>query len=241
MEPRYDFSGRVVVVTGATGNLGGAIAEAFVAAQANVVLVGRDPERTAEALPSLVEREEVWVAPPTDLTDLAATQAMVEKTLERYGHVDVLANTVGGYRGGTSVHETPLETWELMMRLNARTAFIVSHAVIPPMLEQGYGKIIHTASRAALEGTRRTAAYAASKSAVVRLTETLAAELKGKGINANCVLPSTMDTPENRSAMLSADPSQWVSPSTVAQVFLFLASEAAAAIHGAAIPVFGPG
>ncbi len=241
MEPEYDFSDRVVVVTGASGNLGSAIADAFFATQANVVLVGRDPERTAEALPSLVTREKVWVSPPTDLTSLSSTQEMVEETLDRYGHLDILANTVGGYRGGTPVQETSLETWDLMMNLNARTAFIVSHAVIPPMLEQGYGKIIHTASRAALEGTRRTAAYAASKSAVVRLTETLAAELKGKGINANCVLPSTMDTPENRSAMPSADPSQWVSPSTVAQAFLFLASEAAVAIHGVALPVFGPG
>jgi NAD(P)-dependent dehydrogenase (short-subunit alcohol dehydrogenase family) len=128
-----------------------------------------------------------------------------------------------------------------MLDLNARTAFVVSRAVIPGMRERGQGKIIHVASRAALKGSAKAAAYSASKSALIRLTESLAAELKRDGINVNCVLPGTIDTPQNRASMPKADRSRWVAPEAIADVILFLASDAARAIHGAALPVYGTG
>jgi NAD(P)-dependent dehydrogenase (short-subunit alcohol dehydrogenase family) len=126
-----------------------------------------------------------------------------------------------------------------MMNLNARSAFVLSRAVVPAMLAQGSGRIIHTAARAAFKGGSRAAAYGASKSAVVRLVESLAAELRHEGINANCVLPGTIDTPQNRRDMPDADHSRWVAPEALADVFLFLASDASRAISGAAIPVYG--
>jgi NAD(P)-dependent dehydrogenase (short-subunit alcohol dehydrogenase family) len=166
---------------------------------------------------------------------------MVAQALERFGRIDVLANTVGGFRAGTPVHETSLEAWDFMLGLNARTALIISRAVVPVMLKQQQGKIIHVASRAALQGRARSAAYSVSKSAVLRLTESMAAELKREGIHVNCVLPGTIDTPQNRQDMPNADFSRWVTPEAIADVVLFLASEAARAIHGAAIPVYGTG
>jgi NAD(P)-dependent dehydrogenase (short-subunit alcohol dehydrogenase family) len=235
----FDFSEHVVLVTGASGNLGNAVARAFGQAGARLVLVDRSPDRLPELFPELAGSPDHFLATGADLTDADDTARMVEAALARFGRIDVLANTVGGYRAGTPVHETTLETWEFMLALNARTAFAASRAVVPAMLEQGAGKIVHTASRAALQGGRNAVAYSISKSAVVRLVESLAAELKDKGINANCVMPGTIDTPENREAMPKADHSKWVPPEAIADVFLFLASEAARAIHGAAIPVYG--
>jgi NAD(P)-dependent dehydrogenase (short-subunit alcohol dehydrogenase family) len=151
----------------------------------------------------------------------------------------VLVNIAGGFRMGTPVHETPQETWDFMMDLNARTVLNTARAVIPHMLQQGRGRVINTAARNALEGAARMAAYTASKSAVVRLTESMAAELKMKGINVNCILPGTIDTPENREAMPNAKHERWVAPEAIADVILFLASPAARALHGASIPVYG--
>jgi NAD(P)-dependent dehydrogenase (short-subunit alcohol dehydrogenase family) len=128
-----------------------------------------------------------------------------------------------------------------MLNLNARTVFIASSAVIPAMLAQGRGKIISVSSRAALKGGGKSAAYSVSKSAVLRLTESMSAELKGSGINVNCVLPGTIDTPQNREAMPKADTSRWVKPEALADVILFLASDAARAVHGVAVPVYGTG
>ncbi len=235
----FDFSGHVALVTGAGGNLGGAVARAFYDAGASLVLADRRPDRLAAVYPAeQFAPARVHIA-AADLTDEASVQALVAGALDRFGAIDILANTVGGFRAGTSVHETPLETWEFMLALNARSAFLISKAVIPPMLARGGGKIVHVASRAALSGSARQVAYSVSKGAVVRLVETLAAELRHKGINANCVLPGTIDTPQNRAEMPDADFSKWVAPEAIADVILFLASDAARAVNGAAVPVYG--
>jgi len=168
-----------------------------------------------------------------------AVQGMVAEALERFGHIDVLVNAVGGWRGGKPVHETSLETLDFLFSLNARTMFIASRAVVPSMLDRGSGKIVSVSARAALGAAKRSGAYSASKSAVVRLTETMAAELKNEGINVNCVLPGTIDTPENRQSMPKADHSRWVPPEAIADVILFLASDAAWPVNGAAVPVYG--
>ncbi len=235
----FDFSGHVALVTGAGGNLGGAVARAFYDAGASLVLADRRPDRLAAVYPAeQFAPARVHIA-AADLTDEASVQALVAGALDRFGAIDILANTVGGFRAGTPVHETPLETWEFMLALNARSAFLISKAVIPPMLARGGGKIVHVASRAALSGSARQVAYSVSKGAVVRLVETLAAELRHKGINANCVLPGTIDTPQNRAEMPDADFSKWVAPEAIADVILFLASDAARAVNGAAVPVYG--
>jgi NAD(P)-dependent dehydrogenase (short-subunit alcohol dehydrogenase family) len=236
-----DLTDRVVVITGAAGNLGETVARAFQAAGAKLVLVDRKPDRLPRLFPELADSEGHYLATSVDLTDEAAVQEMVKEALKRFGRIDVLVNVAGGYWGGTPVHETPLDKWDFMFNLNARTAFVASKAVIPAMLEQGRGKIVNVGSRAALKGGAKAAAYSASKSVVMRLTESMSAELKKSGINVNCVLPSTIDTPQNREDMPKADTGRWVSPEALADVILFLASDAARAVHGAAVPVYGTG
>lgn len=233
----FDFAERVVMITGAAGNLGSAVARAFQTAGARLILVDRASDRLPRLFPELVDAAEHWLAVSVDLLRPDAVEGMVEEAVARLGRIDVLANVAGGYRAGTAVHETPFDTWDFMLNLNARTAFGVSRAVIPHMLRRGSGKIINVSARAGQQGSAKMAAYSASKSAVLRLTESMSAELKGKGINVNCVLPSTIDTPQNREAMPNADYSRWVKPEAIADVIMFLASDAARAVHGAAIPV----
>ena len=233
----FDFSDRVVIVTGAAGNLGSAVARAFQSAGARLTLVDRAPDRLPRKFPDLLDSSRYLLVTSTDLTDAEAVQRMAEETMGHFGRIDVLVNTAGGYRGGTPLHETSLETWDFLLNLNARSVFLVSRAVAPYMLRRGYGKIVNVGARVGLSGRANMAAYSASKSAVVRLTESMDAELREAGINVNCVLPGTIDTPANRQAMPKADFSRWVKPEAIAEVILFLASDSARALHGVAIPV----
>lgn len=232
---------RIVIVTGAAGNLGQAVARAFLAASSHLVLVDRRPDRLPTLFPELVDSPDHVLATGVDVLDTSAVEAMVEATVERFGRIDVLANTVGGYLAGAKVHETTMDAWDGSLDLNARTAFILSKAVVPVMLEQESGRIIHVAARTGLEGSSRQLVHSVAKSAVIRLTETLSEELKSSGINVNCVLPSTIDTPDNREMMPKAKFDRWVEPEAIADVITFLASGAARAITGAAIPVYGKG
>ncbi len=235
----FDFSQRVVLITGATGNLGSATAQKFQVAGATLVLLDRTSDQLAQLFPHLANSSEHLLIPSVDNTDALAVKKAVDMALEQFGKIDVLVNTVGGIRSGTPLHETPLETWEFMLDLNARTVFITSQAVIPYMLANGSGKIINIASRAGLNAPAKTAAYSAAKAAVIRLTESMAADLKNDHINVNCILPGTLDTPQNRKDQPNADHGRWVKPEAVADVILFLASDLARDIHGSTIPVYG--
>jgi NAD(P)-dependent dehydrogenase (short-subunit alcohol dehydrogenase family) len=235
----FELRDRVAIVTGAAGNLGSAVARAFLDADVRLVLVDRRKDRLPEMFPDLVDSPDHYLAMGVDLTDTEAVQEMVEESLRRMGRIDILVNAVGGYSGGTPAHETTLETWDYMMDLNARTALIASRAVIPAMLAQGAGKIVNVGSRAGLSGSAKAAAYSAAKSAAIRLTESLSADLKKSGINVNCVVPGTIDTPENREDMPKADFSRWVAPEAVADVIVFLVSDAARAVHGAVVSAYG--
>ena len=166
---------------------------------------------------------------------------MAQAACERFGRIDALVNTVGGYRGGKPVHEMDLADWDFLFGVNLRTTLLCSRAVIPQMLRQGGGRIVNVASRDGLVGSAGYSAYSASKSAVLRLTESLAAELKNSNINVNCIMPGTIDTPQNRKAIPNGDFSKWVEPEAIAEVILFLISDAARAINGAAVPVYGKG
>ncbi len=235
----FDFSNQVVMVAGASGNLGAAVARTFHAARAGLVLIDRATDRLPGLFPELAGSPEHLLLGSVDAMDAESVERAVEAVLERFGRIDVLANTVGGYRAGTPIHETPPETWDFMLDLNARTAFMLSRAVVPAMLQRGRGKIVHVASRAGLAGGAKAAAYSAGKSAVIRLVESMAAELRHQGINVNCVLPGTIDTPQNRRDMPKADHSRWVPPEAIAEVMLFLASDPAWPINGAAVPAYG--
>jgi NAD(P)-dependent dehydrogenase (short-subunit alcohol dehydrogenase family) len=234
-----EFKDKVAIITGAGGNLGSAVARRLLMGGARLCLAESTADFLRQRYPDLSPDGDHYLAAPVDVDDPDSVQGMVDQVVAGLGRLDVLVNTVGGHRAGTSVHETPIEAWDAMMSLNARTAFIVSRAVVPHMLRQGSGKIIHVAARSGLLGRAQSAAYGASKSVLIRLTESLSAELRDSGINVNCVIPGTLDTPSNRQAMPAADTSRWVSPDSVAEVILFLASPAARDIHGAALPVYG--
>jgi NAD(P)-dependent dehydrogenase (short-subunit alcohol dehydrogenase family) len=235
----YDFTNQVVMVTGAIGNLGSVLSWTFQARGAKLVLMDRGEERLKQTFHDLVSSPDYLLVDCADLMDEGSVEASVMQAIQHFGKIDVLVNTVGGFRAGTPLHETDIETWDFMLKLNGRSIFIASKKVIPHMLDQGSGKIVNLAARPGLAGQAGMAAYSASKAAVMRLTESMAAEYKDKGINVNCVIPGTIDTRPNREAMPDADFSAWVAPESLADVILFLCSHAARDIHGAAVPVYG--
>jgi len=231
-----DFSGRTVVVTGAAGNLGAAVAAAFADRGANLVLVDLRRESLADRFgPDGGGRLSV----AADLVAPGAAGDVAAAAIARFGRIDVLCNIAGAFRMGDDVHETADETWNLLFDVNVRSVLHTVRAIVPRMLEAGGGNIVNVGASAAQKGVAGMGAYTASKSAVIRLTEAMAAELRERNINVNCVLPTVIDTPQNRAAMPDADPARWVSPADLARVIVFLASSAARAIHGAAIPVAG--
>jgi NAD(P)-dependent dehydrogenase (short-subunit alcohol dehydrogenase family) len=227
-ENDMSFAGKTVMVTGGAGNLGRAVAEHFSGLGANLVLLdvtGRGDEK--------------GLFIQTDLLDQKSVDAAVGQAISRFGRIDVLANIAGGFRMGKPVHETTDEDWNFLFDLNVRTVLHTARAVVPRMLAAGGGKIVNIGAFSAQKGAAQMAAYTASKSAVIRLTEAMAAELRDKGINVNCVLPTVIDTPQNRAAMPKADPKRWVAPQDLARTIAYLASDDARAVHGAALPVTG--
>ena len=231
-----DLAGRCVLITGAAGNLGRSVVAAFVARGARLVLVDRD----AQALRTAFGEDDAQrICLAADLLDAAQVNAAVAAAVARFGSVDTLCNLAGGFRMGEAVHETSEATLTFLWNLNVRTLLNMAHAVVPHMLAAGGGRIVNVGAFSAQRGVAAMGAYCAAKDSVARLTEAMSAELKGRGINVNCVLPTIIDTPENRSAMPDADPARWVAPADLANVIAFLASDDARAIHGAALPVTG--
>jgi NAD(P)-dependent dehydrogenase (short-subunit alcohol dehydrogenase family) len=214
-------SEEVVVVTGAVGNLGTATARAFQSRGYKMVLVDRSPDRLQANFPDLINSPDYLLAGDVDLP--RQDSGFLADVLKCFGRLDVLVNTVGAWRAGKPVHEADLSDWDLLFAANVRTTLLACRAVIPTMLKQGRGKIINVASRDALSGSAGYAAYSATKSAVLRLTEALADEAKRANINVNCIMPGTIDTPQNRAAIPSADFTEWVEASALAEVILFLA------------------
>ncbi len=231
-----EFDNRTVLITGAAGNLGRAAAAAFAEAGARRVLLDNNAEGLRAAYGADRDGQ---IAITADLADAASLQRAVDAALAKFGRIDVLCNIAGGFRMGHPVHETPADVWRLMIDLNAGSLIATAHAVVPHMIAAGAGKIVNIAAMGGLRGGANMGAYAAAKSAVMRLTESMSAELREKNINVNCVLPSIIDTPTNRADMPKADPRRWVEPRALAEVILFLASDRARAVHGASVPVVG--
>jgi len=231
-----EFADRTVIVTGAAGNLGRAVAAAFAGLGANLVLVDLKVEALTRAYGDAGGKR---LFAPANLLDPAQAESVAQRSVERFGRIDVLANLAGGFRMGEPVHATSAAMLDFLLDLNVRTMLAMSHAAVPRMLAAGRGKVVNVGAFSAQKGAAMMGAYVATKSAVIRLTEAMAAELREQGINVNCVLPTTIDTPENRAAMPDADPARWVAPEALAAVIGFLASDDARAIHGALIPVAG--
>ncbi len=229
-----NFNGRTVAITGAAGNLGRAVAGAFAGEGANLALFDLRQEALERAFGSDSDRQ---MLVPVDLLDQAKLDAAVRRVCERFKRIDVVCNIAGGFRMGAPVHETSDKDWTFLFDINARSLLNMARAVVPAMIRAGGGRIVNIGAYSAQRGVAQMGAYVAAKSSVIRLTETMAAELREKNINVNCVLPTMIDTPENRSAMPDADPKRWVAPEDLASVIVFLASDAARAVHGAALPV----
>jgi len=231
-----DFKNRTVIVTGAAGNLGAAVSQAFAERGARLALLDLDHDALRRAFGA---EDEGRLLIPIDLLDRDRVNTTVASIFDKFGGIDVLCNIAGGFRMGEQVHETSDLTWDFLMDINARSLIHAAGAVVPHMLKAGHGRIVNVGANAAQKGVARMGAYCAAKGAVIRLTEAMSAELREHGINVNCVLPTIIDTPENRAGIPKADPRRWVAPADLAEVILFLSSDAARAVHGAAIPVTG--
>ncbi|HEY3177276.1 MAG TPA: SDR family NAD(P)-dependent oxidoreductase [Casimicrobiaceae bacterium] len=230
------FDGKVALVTGAAGNLGRAVGAAFHASGANVVLVDIDAGALNDAYGPSAERRLLLAA---DLIDEASIASAVQTAREKFGRIDILCNIAGGFASGPPVHETPASIWQRMFDLNAMSVVNTVKAAVPGMIERKAGNIINVAAAASIRGQPNMAAYGVAKNAVVRLTESMAAELRPHGICVCCVMPTIIDTPQNRTAMPDADTSGWTPPSSIADVILFLASDDAMIMSGCAIRLSG--
>lgn len=230
---------KVVIITGAMGNLGHAVARRVQAQGGKTILVDRSSDRLQKTYGELKSSTQHWLAGDIDMTDPKSVNAMAAEAHQRFGRLDGLVNTVGGFRGGKPVHEADLSEWDFLYDLIVRTTLNGCRAVIPYMLKAQSGNIINIGSRNVFQGSPNYAAYSAAKTAVLRITESLAGELKAHGIKVNCVLPGTIDTPQNREAMPKADFSTWVPPEDLANVIVFLLSDEARSVTGAAVPVYG--
>ena len=234
-----ELHGRIVLITGATGALGSAVAREFANTQARLALTGRSEQKLGQLTAELGLATDHILTVAADVTQPGGVESLVQAVTERWGRPDALLNVVGGWSGGKPVIETDVEGWDRMLTLNLHSAFLLSRAVLPPMLEAGWGRIVHVSSKTAIAPRARQAAYAVSKMGLITLTEVIAAEVKGAGVTANVIVPSIIDTATNRVAMPKADTRKWVPPERIAATMRFLCSDAAASINGARIPIYG--
>jgi NAD(P)-dependent dehydrogenase (short-subunit alcohol dehydrogenase family) len=232
------FSSKVALVTGGTGGLGRAVTLALLHEGASVIATYIKKDE-ADALKDAVGPTPHLELLPLDATDETACRTLVDGVTARHGHLDILVNAIGGFAGGKALWETEPKTYQLMLTLNLHAGYNLARAVVPAMLRQKSGSIVNIASKAALDHAAGVSAYAVSKAATLALFDSLAQEVKGSGVRVNSVLPSIIDTEPNRKAMPGADFSKWPKPEQIAQVILFLCSEEAKVVHGAAIPVYG--
>ena len=229
-----DFSGQVAIITGASGFLASGVIPIFRDGGARLALTCGD-DRLYERFPELRNDSNHICVQTADLSDPQVVDSFIKRALFTFGRIDALVNIVGGWDAGKPVHEMTLDTWETMIRLNSTITFLMSRAVVPTMLEQESGVIVNIGARPGMRSSGNDAAYAASKAAVLRLTESMSEEYKRRGIRVNALLPSAIATPEQ----YAADPHAGVTPEQLGRVIAFLASDAGAIINGAIIPAFG--
>ena len=230
------FRDRIIIVTGAAGNVGSAVARLLASRGAQVVAVNSLEAPLAAVVASLDHPARHLALPGVDLTDPASCEALVSRVVATAGGLHGVATTVGGFAMG-ALADTGLPEWEAMFSLNVKTTWNIYRAAVPALRAGGGGSLVGIGSAAGLRGSGQMAPYSATKSAVMRLTESLADELRPDRIRVNAVLPTTIDTPQNRASMPGADTSRWVKPEEVAEAMLFLLSGAASGVSGALLPV----
>jgi len=219
-----------ILITGAAGALGRAVAQHFIDQGARLALVDHHAGRLAEVFPGLGNSQHLLLS--GDVTSTTEMAALAEQTLKSFGRIDTVVHIAGGFEMGEATHALTRASWDRMMNLNAWSFVAVTQAVLPSMIERRAGNVIAVTAKVAVRGLPAMAAYIASKSALQRLVEAMAAEAAPHGVNINSVAPSVLDTPANRQAMPDANPADWVSTSVAARTIAFLASPAAAALHG---------
>jgi NAD(P)-dependent dehydrogenase (short-subunit alcohol dehydrogenase family) len=231
---------KIVLITGATGALGRVVTKMLLEKGAEVISLYRTEDRFGELESFVEDFRYALTGLKGDVISEHSVKAVVRKTIEKAGRIDILLNIVGTYLGGKTVVETEESLWDFMMDVNLKSVFLCCKAVLPKMIERNYGKIVNVSARTAVEKRRRrSGAYAVSKAGVKVLTETVAEEVKRYNINVNCVMPSTINTQANRENFPKADFSKWVAPEDIARVILFLISDSSNTISGASIPVYG--
>jgi NAD(P)-dependent dehydrogenase (short-subunit alcohol dehydrogenase family) len=229
------FAGKVIIVTGAAGNVGSALTKLLADRGARVAAVDTVKDRLDTVVTTLKGGDHLALS-EHDLTDFAASEALIARVQSTYGRLDGVGTTVGGF-AMAKLADAALDHWDAMFNLNVKTTWNIYRAAVPAMRRAGGGALVGIGSAAGLRGSAEMAAYSATKSVVMRLTESLADELRNDRIRVNAVLPTTIDTPQNRDAMPGADMSRWVKPSEVAEVMAFLLSDAASGVTGALLPV----
>src|SRR5262252_9259236 len=228
------MKGKIVLVTGADGGLGVHVTKAFLEAGATVVGASRKISASEFNHPN-------FTAITSDVSTPENAAALIDLIVKRFGKLDAVVHTVGGFAGGQSVVDTDNTTFQSMFEINVNTVFYMAQAAVPALRRSGNGRFIAIGSRQGVEPAAGVGAYGASKAAAVALVRTIALENKDAGMTANVVLPGTMDTPANRKAMPGADTSQWVQPASVASLIVWLAGDGGKDVTGAAIPVYGRG
>ena len=234
-----DFEHKSVLIAGGTGALGQAVTLAFLDQLASVTVTYRRQEEFVALKKAAGARASSLVGQELDVTDEAAVRQATASIVANHGRLDVLVNAVGAYAGGTPLWELEPKIFDQMLKLNLLSGYVLCRAVVPVMLKQGKGAIVNVASRAAFDHAAGATAYAASKAAAVAMMDCLAADLSGTGVRANSILPSIIDTEANRRAMPQADFTSWPKPEDIARVVVFLCSDEAKLVHGAAVPVYG--
>lgn len=226
------MNGNVVLITGANGGLGSYVTRAFLDAGATVAGSSRNIQPSEFQHPA-------FAAIPADIDTQEGSGELIKQVLSRFGNLDVLVHTVGGFAGGQSVVETEDATLRQMMDMNFNSLFYLLRAAIPALRRSGGGRLVAIGSRAAVDPGPGVGAYSASKAAMVSLVRTVAGENQDAGLRANVILPGTIDTPANRKAMPKADFSKWVQPAAIASLIIWLAGDAGKDMNGAVIPIYG--
>jgi NAD(P)-dependent dehydrogenase (short-subunit alcohol dehydrogenase family) len=229
---RIDLQNQVVLMSGASGGLGEGVVQAFLDAGAKVAGVARKWTADATSRPG-------FLPIVADLTQEQGCADAVKAVLARWSRLDAAVHLMGGFAGGTAVQATSVETWDQMMSVNLRSAFLFFRAALPPLLAAGRGRLLAVGSRPGFEPAAGLAAYSVSKAGLHALVKALAAENKDTGVTCNAVAPSTIETAANRAAMPQADASTWVRPAAIGELLVYLASDAARDINGALIPIYG--
>jgi NAD(P)-dependent dehydrogenase (short-subunit alcohol dehydrogenase family) len=232
------FAGKVVIVSGGTGGLGQSVSLALLREGAKVVVTYLFQEEF-EQLKSKTAPGQSLEGYNLDVTNPAQVSQLIEQVVGASGRLDGLVNTVGGYAGGIALWDLEPDVFDRMLALNLRSGYILARAAVPVMLKQKGGAIVDVVAKAAIDHSAGASAYAASKAGALAMIDSLAADLKGTGVRVNSILPSIIDTEANRRAMPHADFTKWPKPEDIAKVILFLLSDDAKLIHGAAVPVYG--